>query len=131
MPREDTQFPKGVSGNPGGRPKGRSISAALRRLMDDAEIGGKPLPPGETVADLLAKVIRKAALEGDIHFVRLLLDRTDGPVTQKVQVDDVRKSYDVVSSPDTLWQPNDAKTPGDTTGRTGPPSNSGDGPTTS
>lgn len=35
MPKEDTQFKPGQSGNPGGRPKGPSPLNELRKLMDE------------------------------------------------------------------------------------------------
>jgi hypothetical protein len=66
---------KGTSGNPGGRPKGQSITAALRRLVEQ----------GDT-AERLAAVLIKNGLEGDIHHLRAILDRLDG---------DVRKNMDI------------------------------------
>jgi hypothetical protein len=73
----------GQSGNPAGKPKGRSVTARLRDLLDAVELGGKPVPDGKQVADLLAEVILKNALKGDHRFVSTVLDRTEGKVADK------------------------------------------------
>lgn len=65
------QFPKGQSGNPAGRPKGRSITAELRKLLD-TEVGGK------TTREKLAEILINKALSGDFKFVREVLQRVDG-----------------------------------------------------
>lgn len=66
----------GESGNPGGRPKGTSITARLRKLVEQNE--------GE-VAEALCKAIVKAGLKGDYRFVKEILDRLDGPVKQQIE----------------------------------------------
>lgn len=66
---------KGESGNPGGRPKGESISAALRRLLAE----------GNT-ADEIAQIILGKAREGDIDYMRLLLDRAEGSVMKHIEL---------------------------------------------
>lgn len=81
-PPVEYQWKKGQSGNPGGMKKGAtSLTARLRALLDATELGGKPLPNGKQVADLVAEVILKAALKGDHRFVSTLLDRVDGKAT--------------------------------------------------
>ena len=72
----------GKSGNPGGMVPGRSVTARLRDLLNKGEINGKPIKDGKQVADLLAEVILKAALQGDHKFVTTLLDRTEGKVAE-------------------------------------------------
>jgi Ca2+-transporting ATPase len=47
-PPEEYRWRKGQSGNPGGRPKGRSVTAAIRELLEH-EHNGKP------IADLIAE----------------------------------------------------------------------------
>jgi hypothetical protein len=56
-------------------PKGQSITAALRRQVEQ----------GDT-AERLAAVLIKKGLAGDIHHLRVILDRLDG---------DVRKNMDI------------------------------------
>lgn len=74
-PPKEHQFKPGNPG--GGRPKGTSITARLRRIVLEDD-GGK-------VAEALAREITKAALRGDYRFVREVLDRLDGPVKQQIE----------------------------------------------
>ena len=73
--------PKGVSGNPGGRPRGRvSITAALRELAAQVapnEIGNDS-PEGQTWAERVALRLLEGASHGDASLARLVLDRIDG-----------------------------------------------------
>ena len=51
-PPKSTRFRPGKSGNPGGRPKGRSITAVVRELLDEALAGDKDTRPAvERVVD--------------------------------------------------------------------------------
>jgi hypothetical protein len=85
FPNPDNQFRPGQSGNPGGRPKGRSVTARLRDLLEKGEINGKPIKGGKQVADLVAETIVKHALAGDIAFMRLLVDRNDGKIPESAE----------------------------------------------
>ncbi len=71
---------KGQSGNPAGRPKGRSITDALRKLLDEG-IDGKDL------VDALAKKAYAQAMKGDFRFFNMIIERLDGKVTDQVQAD--------------------------------------------
>ena len=77
FPNPATQFRPGQSGNPGGRPAGRSIKARLRELLDRTDFSGKPLPAGKQIADLLSEVILKGALEGDFRFCQFLVENVE------------------------------------------------------
>jgi Family of unknown function (DUF5681) len=70
---KDHRWTKGKSGNPGGRPKGKSVTAALRALAE-SEHNGRP------VAELLAEQLMKQALSGKFPFAKEVLERLDGKV---------------------------------------------------
>jgi hypothetical protein len=76
------QFKPGQSGNPGGRPKGKSPSKyALDKFTD---IDPKT---GKTIAELIADKWINQAIEGLTDARRDLLDRTEGKVIQTYQID--------------------------------------------
>jgi hypothetical protein len=73
-------FPPGVSGNPNGRPKGSSITARIRaRCAQDTD-------DGRTIAERIADRFVAEALKGKFPFAREVLDRVDGKVTEKVEI---------------------------------------------
>src|ERR1051326_836235 len=74
------RFEKGRSGNPGGRPKGRGVTAALREL-GESEHNGKRL------VDLFAELLFKQALSGKFSFAKEVLERLEGKVADKHQVE--------------------------------------------
>lgn len=97
-PRGAKPYPKGVSGNPNGRPKGiPSLSTRVRNLLD----GTEKLPPA------IAETIRKAvgadkhaldatiivgllqALQGDEKWAKLLWEYGYGKVPDKIEGGDV------------------------------------------
>jgi hypothetical protein len=95
-------FKKGEpSGNPKGRPKGSTVAACLLRKLDDKVSGlfdrnavAKGLVRLSTrvlatpVADALAEMILKEALKGNLPWLELVLERTEGavPTTATVNV---------------------------------------------
>ena len=82
MPREDTQFKPGQSGNPGGRAVGSvSLITAIKRY----------LRRHPEKADEIAEKLVSEALNGDkdwagLGSIKVLLDRTDGAVTKKQEI---------------------------------------------
>ncbi len=66
-------FRPGRSGNPGGRPKGQSLTALLRAQLDKGNN-----------AQALAKVIVDKALSGDIQFCKLILERLEGKAPDRI-----------------------------------------------
>lgn len=124
LPPVEHRFKPGEEwrGNPGGRPKGRSLTSIIREVLDSNSIKGKPLPEGRTVADVLAEVFVAEALKGKFPFAKEVIDRTDGKVIDKIEIEDNRKAY-VTESPDTLW-PSDPNS--DPTSLTEPPATSGE-----
>ena len=68
-PPKEHQFKPGQSGNPGGRPKGQSITARLRRRLEEDD--------GRLAEAIVAVMIREAA-KGKFHFTKEILDRIEG-----------------------------------------------------
>jgi Family of unknown function (DUF5681) len=87
FPNKATQFKPGNCANPGGRPKGPSLTSRLRELLDKREIDGKPIKNNKQVADLVAEVIVEKALAGDYRFVDLMMNRIEGKVPDTVKLD--------------------------------------------
>lgn len=85
FPNPATQFKPGNHASPG-RPKGRSVSAVLREMLESGTFRGKALSEGRTIADMFAEVMVAAALRGDVRFVKEVLDRAEGKPTEKVEV---------------------------------------------
>ena len=78
-PPVEHRWKKGQSGNPGGRPKGRSITAALREILE-REHNGKP------IAELIAERLVKEALTGKFPHLKEVLERADGKTADKQEV---------------------------------------------
>jgi hypothetical protein len=76
---EPHRFKPGQSGNPAGRPKGRSLTAVVREMLDEALDDKDPRPAIERIV----KTLLKLAESGDLDAAKLLFDRTDGPVKAK------------------------------------------------
>jgi hypothetical protein len=74
-------FPKGKSGNPGGRPVNSDcLSACLR------EVAAESAGAGLSHAQKLARVMFKRAEAGDMRAAALIADRLEGKPGQKVEV---------------------------------------------
>jgi len=71
------QFAKGQSGNPGGRPHGESVTSALKLLLSR----------GATARECAQAIIDGVVIKKDPSFARLLLDRTDGLLTERLQAE--------------------------------------------
>ncbi len=77
-------FKPGQCGNPNGRPKGSGVTDRLKKLLDEeVTLKGKQT----TMAEALAQVVLNKALKGDHKFVKELLDRVEGKVTDKLEVE--------------------------------------------
>src|SRR4051812_50151728 len=70
----------GQSGNPGGRAKGQSITARLRAVLEQEH-------NGRVLMDLLAERLAKEALAGKFPFIKEVLERLDGRVADRVNLD--------------------------------------------
>jgi hypothetical protein len=71
---KEYQFRPGQSGNPGGRPKDRSLTTRLRRALD------KESPAGAPFADCMVQVLVDLALGGDRRAIKDIFERVEGKV---------------------------------------------------
>jgi hypothetical protein len=105
-------FKPGQSGNPGGGPRGESITAILRRKLQE------PAGKGKTVAEAIADAILNEARKADISFVRELLERADGKVPARLDVrNDTRppRRLEIPGAPPRIEPDDDGRPgPGDT-----------------
>lgn len=79
-------FKPGESGNPGGRPKGKSLTAVLRELLNQ-------IPQGDNkeLKEAVVKALIKKALTGDTRALDIIFDRTDGKVSLPLEVTEIQK----------------------------------------
>jgi hypothetical protein len=77
-------FPKGVSGNPAGRPKSITLSEAFRRQLAQIDLSDKKK---RTFAEVIAERMCLAAAGGDVAAAREIADRTEGKPKQAIDVD--------------------------------------------
>jgi hypothetical protein len=77
------QFPKGVSGNPNGRPKLTRLTEALREQLAEA----MPNAPERTVAEAIARTLIREAISGNVQAIREIADRTEGKPKQAIDLD--------------------------------------------
>ncbi len=86
FPNLSTQFRPGQTGNPLGRPRGESLTAELRRLLEaEARIKDRPAGHGVTNRSVLAEKLFAFAAGGDSRMMRLLLERADGRPAANVE----------------------------------------------
>ncbi len=75
-------FQPGQSGNPKGRPKGVTLSDALRRMLAEAAPGRSE----QTYAEAIARALCKQAAKGNVLAAREIADRTEGKPKQAVDM---------------------------------------------
>jgi len=76
-------WPKGVSGNPGGRPRKTPLADACRELLDRPVASDRT---GRTYAEAIAEKLAKKALAGNIPAAREIADRAEGKARQAMEV---------------------------------------------
>lgn len=98
-PPIEHQFKPGQSGNLEGKPKGTlSMTTLLREYLET-----KDLKTGKYVKDIVNEAFVKRAVSKSDVLMKELLDRTDGKVTQSIDLDDnidVRNTYNFIFSPE-------------------------------
>jgi hypothetical protein len=85
-------WPKGVSGNPAGRPKSRTLSEAYRAWLSRPS----EKDPERTNADMVAEAIGKQALSGTIAAAQEMADRIEGRPRQSVELKGDHEKLDLI-----------------------------------
>jgi hypothetical protein len=78
---KDTRFRPGQSGNPGGRPKIKTLSQAYRSQLEQVNPAD---PAGRTFAECIAENLVKLAAKGNVQACIELADRVEGKITLAV-----------------------------------------------
>lgn len=84
-PRYTHWFKKGQSGNPAGRPKGKSLTHTLREMLEkEINLNNHPIT-GEvnvrlTMKEVIILAMMKKALRGDMEAIKTILERIDGKI---------------------------------------------------
>ena len=68
-------WPKGVSGNPAGRPRNTKLTTALREMLGSVNPEDKA---GRTYAEVIADAMIRRAMRGDIRAARGIRFATEG-----------------------------------------------------
>ena len=83
MPKEDTQFKKGVSGNPNGRPLKEYCLTDILKEQGNIDI---ETPEGiKTRKQAISEKLWTMAQAGDITAIKYLMDRVDGKPLQTIE----------------------------------------------
>ena len=71
----------GQSGNPGGRPRGRSLTKILRDVLDGQALGSLRFGDDRQVANALVEaLVGHAITSGSAALIKEIFERIDGPV---------------------------------------------------
>ncbi len=91
----DGTFPKGVSGNPAGRPKGGKNK--ITALKQDLEIAVREHMTPSVIRDIVHKMALQA-LEGDVQAAKLILDKTISNVKTEEDAQSSDRKIEIVIS---------------------------------
>lgn len=110
FPNIETQFTKGVSGNPNGRPKGvQNSKTRLLRLLELVQKKRNPITGEEedfTVLELMDMQMISKALKGDQKAYEAVVDRLEGKPKQTTDINaDVRGNVQIIIEPDAGCEP--------------------------
>jgi hypothetical protein len=93
------RIPKGVSGNPKGRPKLPDLSQAMAAILADEK-------DGKTALDAILAALRAKAAKGDVRAAQLLLDRGYGKPKETI---DHTSGGEKIVAPPIAWVDTRAK----------------------
>jgi hypothetical protein len=84
-----THWKKGQSGNPNGRPPGKSITTILKNLLEKEIVLTKNPITGkkkekQKISEVIALTMVREAIKGKDKFIKEILDRTEGKVLQGI-----------------------------------------------
>lgn len=101
--KEGNKFPKGVSGNPAGRPKGSKNKVTLLRLMAEEAVRDRNLARMQEVAELIIE----QALEGDrpsqkLVWASIISNSNTSEQTQAKEKFEINVNAMVAASPEKL-----------------------------
>ena len=90
-----TPFPKGVSGNPKGKPKGTvSILSIIKKSLNK-QVHLKESKERKAYATIIADNMVKKAARGDFNTQKLLMNYIEGLPTQKIEMDSINTNANV------------------------------------
>lgn len=103
-------FPKGVSGNPAGKPKGTQHSKTrLKRLLELVQVKKNPITGEDeefTVLELMDMQMISKALRGDQKAYEAVVDRLEGKPKQSTDITaDIKGNVQITIEPDADCQP--------------------------
>ena len=103
-------WPKGVSGNPSGRPHKTSLTDACREVL------AAPIPGdsrGRIYAQGIAETLALKALAGDIRASQEIADRAEGKARQSIEIQsaEMREAFERMSGEELLAYATTGKTP--------------------
>ncbi len=94
MPKEDTQFQPGISGNPNGRPKKEYCLTDI--LKEQGDLKDVDTDEGKiSRKDAVASKLWSMALGGDTIILKYLYDRIDGKPLQRIEAEVRRPEADL------------------------------------
>lgn len=74
---KDGRFRPGESGNPGGKPKTKTLSKAYRQRLEEVNPAD---PAGRSYAECIAETLVKLAVKGNVQACIELADRVEGKI---------------------------------------------------
>ena len=103
-------WPKGVSGNPAGRPRKTPLTDACRDVL------AEPIPDdarGRTYAQGIAETLAHKALAGDIRAAQEIADRAEGKARQSIEIQNatLREAFERMSNEELEAYAQEAKLP--------------------